>query len=326
MMKRVLLMFVMLAVVTLVSCNDTRKTQASVSAEPANAAIVPGPRKVALVVKTMTNPFFIEMEKGARNAAHDMGLELQVRAGAQETAVEQQIQIVDELIKENVNAIVIAPSDSRRLIPVLKKAQESGIVIINIDNQLDPEVMKIQHLKLIPFVSVDNEEASYQAAKYIAGQIHKPAKAAIIEGIRSAENARARLQGAKRGFAANANIQIVEEGSANWKIDEARALAKRMFAQHADISILFCANDMMALGALKYLHDSGRKHVLVAGYDALSEARQVILDGTMSVTVDQQAAEQGYQGVALAIKAFNGESVPPVTLVEAHLVIANNSK
>ena len=80
---------------------------------------------IGLVMKTLTNPFFVEMEKGARQAEKDFGINLVVRTGAQETSIEQQITIVRDLIKENVDAIVIAPADSSELIPVLKEAQDA---------------------------------------------------------------------------------------------------------------------------------------------------------------------------------------------------------
>jgi len=73
-------------------------------------------------MKTLTNPFFIEMEKGARRAEQALNIELVVKTAAQETSIEQQIQIVEDLIAAKVDAIVIAPGDSELLVPVLKKA------------------------------------------------------------------------------------------------------------------------------------------------------------------------------------------------------------
>jgi ribose transport system substrate-binding protein len=78
-------------------------------------------------MKTLTNPFFIEMEKGARKAEQENAVELLVKTATQETSIEQQIQIVDEMITAKVDAIVIAPGDSLRLVPILKKAQDAGI-------------------------------------------------------------------------------------------------------------------------------------------------------------------------------------------------------
>ncbi len=122
---------------------------------------------IALVMKTLTNPFFIEMEKGARQAEAELGINLLVKTGAQETSVEQQITIIDNLIEEQVDEIVIAPADSTELLPVLKKAQDAGIVIINVDNQLDLEAAEQIGLVDVPYISVDNEQGAYLSAQYI---------------------------------------------------------------------------------------------------------------------------------------------------------------
>ena len=295
-------------------------------AQPSVAAPPPAPKKIALVLKTLTNPFFIDIEKGARRAEKEFGVELQVKTGSEETAVEQQIQIVEDFIQAHVDALVIAPADSQRLVPVLKKAQDAGIVIVNIDNRLDPDVVASQHMTPAPFISVDNVAGSYRSAKFVADQVGVPTEAAIIEGIRSTENAHARMLGATRAFAENPKIHLVAQESAHWKIDEGHDVAKRIFAQHPGVTVLFCANDMMAIGAVKYLQDSGRKNVLVAGYDAIDEARAAIKSGLMAASVDQQAGLQGYQGVALAVRALKGEILPPVTLVDASLVTAATLK
>ncbi|MCP4140927.1 MAG: sugar ABC transporter substrate-binding protein [Chloroflexi bacterium] len=274
------------------------------------------PYRIALVMKTLTNPFFIEMEKGGREAEAEFGIELVVKTAAQETSIEQQIEIVEELIREKIDAIVIAPGDSLELIPVLKKAQDAGIVVINIDNKLDPEFAEKVGLVDVPFISVNNEQAAYLSAKYISDQITSPTNVAVLEGIRSALNAEARKNGALRAFAENPNITVVAMESAHWKIDEAYEVTKEIFQDHADIGALFCANDMMALGAINYLKESKQNNVLVAAYDDLDEAEEAIRDGTLQVTIDQQAAYQGYLGVEYAVRTLNGEKIPAETLVE----------
>lgn len=282
--------------------------------------------KVALVMKTLTNPFFIEMEKGARRAERELGVALQVRTAAQETSIEQQIQIVNDLIAARVDAIVIAPGDSQSLVATVKKAVDAGIKVVNIDNRLDEKAVQAAGMQAIPFISVDNEAGAYKAGKWLSERVTTPSNAAILEGIRSADNARQRLAGAKRAFAENKNIRLVASETANWKIDEAYAVTKALFAKHPDIRVLFAANDMMALGAVKYLQEKGNTKTLVAGYDALGEVLAEIQAGRMVATVDQQAAEQGFQGVAAAVRLLKGEKVELLTLVDTRLVTAPSAK
>jgi ribose transport system substrate-binding protein len=305
----------------LCACHNSEEQPANGAKAPSNPT-PPAAKilKVALVLKTLTNPFFIEMEKGARQAEKEYGISLIVKTGSDEAAIEEQIQIVDDLIQSHVDAIVIAPGDSRRLVPILKKAQSAGIDLVNIDNKLDSALMAEQHMTPVPFISVDNDLAAYQVVKFLADQAKTPMEAAVIGGISSTENSRARVAGAQRAFAENPKIKLVASDTANWKIDEAHDVASRIFKEHPKVEILFCANDMMALGALKYLQDSGHKNVLLAGYDAVDEARKAVQGGGMAATIDQQAAKQGYQGVAIAVRALHGETVPATTLVDAQLV------
>lgn len=308
------------------ACHDSAGDKPPTPLTPAASKPASPKPRIALVMKTLTNPFFIEMEKGARDAESKLGVELDVRTGGQETAIEQQIEIVETEITNKVDAIVIAPGDSKRLIPVLKKAQDAGIVVVNIDNRLDQQVIQSYGMKPVPFVSVDNEAASYEAAKYLVGQVRGRAKAVILEGIRSAENARLRSQGAERAFVESSNVELVAKETANWKINEAHDVIRKLFSANPDIGVVFCSNDMMAIGVIQYLQETGRRQVLVGGYDALDEARQALRTGEMRVTVDQKAREQGYLGVELALKALHKQAVPDITMVSAKLVTANDAK
>lgn len=319
-MKSLLPMII--AAIALVACGESSKP-ASFSVAPDTVASTAAPSakvlKIALVMKTLTNPFFIEMEKGARRAEAELKVALQVRTAAQETSIEQQIQIVNDLIAAHVDAIVIAPGDSSSLIPVLQKAAAAGIKLVNIDNRLNPQALQQAGLAPLPFVSVDNEKAAYASARFIAEAAPPGTQAAILEGIRSADNAQQRMAGARRAFAENKAISLVASESANWKIDEGYAVTKKIFQANPQVTLLFAANDMMALGALKYLHESQRNAVKVAAYDALDEAVAAVKAGQLAVTVNQQAAEQGFQGVALAVRLLHGESVPDVMLIDTRL-------
>ncbi len=279
---------------------------------------------IALVMKTLTNPFFVEMEKGARQAEEELGVTLIVKTAAQETSIEQQITIVDRLIRDRVDAIVIAPGDSLELIPILKEAQDAGIVVINIDNRLNPEYSQELGLVNVPFISVNNEQAAYQSAKYISDQITEPTQTIILEGIRGAQNAEDRKNGALQAFAENPNITVVAQETANWKIDEGYEVTQELFNEYPEIGAIFAANDMMALGAIEYLEESGQTDVLVAAFDNLQEAQNALKNGRLAVTIDQQAAQQGYLGVQYAVQALNGNSLPPETYIDVKVVTLEN--
>ena len=279
------------------------------------------PIQVGLVMKTLTNPFFVTMEKGARQAEQDLGIELVVRTAAEETSIHQQIDIVDTLIREKkVDAIVIAPGDSVQLIPVLKNAQDRGIKVVNIDNRLDPDFSREHGLTRVPFISVDNEQAAFLSARYMADRLERPTEVAVLTGIASAANSQARERGARRAFDTHAMTDLVAVESADWKVDKAYRVIQDVFDRHPWIGAVFCANDMMAIGVLRYLEETGRTDVKVAAFDAIAEAKRAIRDGRLTVTIDQLPESQGYKGVATAVEMVRGVTPPQQVMIDARVI------
>jgi ribose transport system substrate-binding protein len=280
-------------------------------------------RTVALVMKTLTNPFFVTVEKGARRAEKELGIRLLVKTHGDETAIEQQIAIVKQLIQQKVDAIVIIPGHSIEMIPVVKEAQDAGIVIVNIDNRLDPAVAREWGLA-VPFISVDNARGAYLSAQHLASKLTKPTPVAIIDGDSLGHAGQERKRGALQAFAENPNARVVATELAYWKIDEAYEVAARLFERHPDLGAIFCANDLMALGVIRYLDESKRSGVLVSAYDDIEEARTAMRQGKLLATIDQQAEEQGYMGVKYAVRALAGEKLPPETMVDVALITAES--
>jgi len=283
----------------------------------------PPPPHLALVIKTFRNPYFETMVDGAEDGAADLGASIEVAAPDFETSIDQQIAIVDRLIEQKVDGILLAPADSIRLIPALKRAEAAGIPVVNIDNPIDARAAADAGLKPIPVITVDNQDAAYQAVKAVLAGFEpgrRSIKAAIIEGIRGADNGEARKAGALKAFGEDKRVTLVASETALWERDRGERVAADIIAQVPDLDLLFCANDNMALGALPALAMAGATKVKVVGYDALPEALDAVRGGTLAATVDQRAARQGRMGVEYLLRRLRGESVPLETLIDVRIV------
>lgn len=276
--------------------------------------------KIALVMKASSNPFFARMEAGARKAADSVKVELLVGSITKETDINQQISIVENMIVQGVKAILIAPADSKSIINVLKKAQEQGIRIINVDNRVDVETAKLAGLKIECYVGVDNEAGGRMAGEYLVKLMQNEGKAAMLEGIRGVDNAEAR----KRGFLKsleNTNIELVASQSANWAQDQGLDVFANMLQATPDIKGLFCANDMMALGAIQAIEQAGKTgQIYVTSYDNLKAAREAILQGKLHATIEQHPELMGYESVVLAYKLLSGYKIPGEQLIRLDLI------
>jgi ribose transport system substrate-binding protein len=152
--------------------------------------------RVALIMKSLANEFFQTMEKGARDyqAPHSSEFDLISNGIKNETDVSAQINLVDQMLAQHVDAIVIAPADSKALIPVCKKAEQAGIVVVNIDNKFDAKALEQEKVKF-PFVGPNNRTGAEKVGDDLGKQLKGGNKVAIIEGIPGAFNAIQRKAG-----------------------------------------------------------------------------------------------------------------------------------
>ena len=266
--------------------------------------------KVGLVMKSLANEFFVTMQEGAKDyqKSHAADFDMITNGIKNETDTSAQIDIVNQMILAKVNAIVIAPADSKALVTVLKKASDAGIKVVNIDNRLDPGVLKSKSLD-IPFVGPDNRKGSKLVGDYLAKQLAAGDKVGIIEGVPTTTNAQQRTAGYKDAMDA-AGMKIVSTQSGNWEIDQGQKVASAMLSEYPDLKALLAGNDNMALGAVSAVRAAGKAgKVLVVGYDNIEAIKPMLQDGRVLATADQAAAQQAVFGIQNALKLVKGETV-----------------
>jgi ribose transport system substrate-binding protein len=260
-------------------------------------------------MKSLANEFFSTMADGAKkhHAANADKYEILVNGIKNETDLAEQVNLVDQMIARQVNAIVIAPADSKALVTVLKRAKDSGVLVINIDNKLDPEVLKQANLS-VPFVGPDNRAGAQKVGEALAKRLAAGDKVAIIEGIPTAFNGQQRRLGFEDAMKA-AGMNIVTVQSGNWEMEKANSVAAGILNEHADLKAILCANDNMALGVVAAIQNAGRTgKVLVVGFDNIGAIKPMLADGRVVATADQHADQLAVFGIEAALKILKGET------------------
>src|ERR671918_454989 len=154
-MKKTGVLLLLVAAFSL-SCN--RETATTSTAKPT----------VALVLKTLNHPFFVDMRRGAQEAADRLGVTLQVQAAEREIDVEKQMQIVENLIQTGIQALCITPSGSREIVSALVKAKDAKVPIVVVDTRLDAKAAADAGVRTETFVGSDNYEGGRLAGEYVA--------------------------------------------------------------------------------------------------------------------------------------------------------------
>jgi ribose transport system substrate-binding protein len=273
-------------------------------------AQTPEKPKVALVMKSLANEFFLTMEDGAKAYQKEHAAEFDLISNGikDESDTANQIRIVEQMIVSKVDALVIAPADSKALVPVIKKAMDAGIQVVNIDNQLDAAVLKSKNIE-VPFVGPDNRKGAALVGEYLARQLKSGDEVGIIEGVPTTTNAQQRTAGFKDAMEA-ARMKVVSVQSGNWEIDKGNAVASAMLNEYPNLKALLAGNDSMALGAVSAVRAAGKAgKVMVVGYDNINAIKPMLNDGRVLATADQFAARQAVFGIEAALKKVKGEKV-----------------
>lgn len=280
--------------------------------------------KVALIMKSLANEFFSNMAKGAERhqTDHANDYDLIVNGIKDERDLSRQVALVEEMVASGVDAIVIAPADSKALVPALRRAKSAGIVVVNIDNKLDDEVLQQENVS-IPFVGPDNMAGAKKVGEFLASKLKSGSdKVAILEGIRTSFNAQQRLKGFEAAMT-EANIEIVASQSAQWEMSKANTIASSILSEHPDVTAILAANDSMALGAIAAVKTAGRsREVQIVGFDNISAIQTAIKEGKVLATADQYGDRLAIFGIEAALKEIAGEGAgkdiqTPVDLVTA---------
>ena len=279
--------------------------------------------RVALVMKSLANEFFLTMENGAKahQQAHPADYDLLANGIKDELDVSRQIDLVEQMIAQKVDAIVIAPADSKALVPVCKKAQQAGITVVNIDNKFDDAVLAASGVKFA-FVGPDNRKGAKAVGDVLAAKLQRGDAVVIIEGAPNAFNGLQRKLGFEDAMK-TAGMKIVSSQSGYWETDKANQVVASLLTEHPDVKAVLCANDSMALGAVAALRAAGKLgQVLVVGYDNIGAVRQLVQEGKILATADQHADQLAVFGIEYALDALkNKGSVAnretPVDLVTA---------
>ena len=278
-------------------------------------------KTVALVLKTLNHPFFVDMRRGAQDAADRLGVTLQVQAAEREIDVDKQMQIVENLLQTGIDVLAITPSGSREIVSALVKATAANVPIVIVDTRLDAKAAADAGVQAKTFIGSDNYEGGKLAGEYVVTATGGKARIGILEGIPGHETGDSRLRGFRDAVSKSPGISIVASQPANWERDQGFNVFQNMLQAHPDIDTVFAASDLMALGAIEAIAAGGKTgKIRVIGFDALDDAKKAIAAGTMEASVAQFPYEMGKAAVESAVKVMNGETLPPDIMVKLEMI------
>ncbi|MDZ5699689.1 rhamnose ABC transporter substrate-binding protein [Chelativorans sp. M5D2P16] len=268
--------------------------------------------KIALVVKSLGNGFFDAAAKGAEEAAEEIGDVEIIYTGPTSATAEGQIEIVNSLIAQQVDAIAISANDPDALVPVLKKAMARGITVISWDSGVAPEGREV-HLN-----PSDTDLIGETIIKLAADYLPDGGDVAILSASSTATNQNAWIDAARQVLPEKfPDINLVAVVYGDDDSVKSTNEAKGLIASYPDLDAIIAPTTVGVVSAAQVVTDMDLiGEINVTGLALPSEFKQFIDNGASQAVALWNPIDLGYSAVYLAhsLATDQVEAEPGATL------------
>lgn len=235
---------------------------------------------IAIIVPSEDNPFFRAEADAAAAAAQALGY--RTRVDAHEDDAYRQDNLVDAAIASGARVIVLDNAGSDASVAAVRRASNQGIAVFLIDREI--ETTGIAKAQII----ADNHQGARTVAEEFGRATGKGEYAELL-GRESDTNAQIRTSGFHEVLDKIPTLKLVSAQSANWSQSEAFEKTETMLQAHPQLAGIIAGNDTMALGAAAAVKSSGRKDIVITGFDGSPDAISAIRSGELDATALQPA-------------------------------------
>jgi ribose transport system substrate-binding protein len=264
--------------------------------------------EIAVIVKSSNSNFWQNVQKGASASVKELkGYSMTFQGPASESAVADQVNMVENAVNRKVAGIVLAPSDPDALIPAIKKAWEAKIPVVLIDSMISDSGKKYYQ----SFLATDNEAAGALCAKELIAKVGKSGKIAVMSYVAGAGSEIGRVGGFTKYIQANSKLQIVGPYYSQSQMATALNQTTDVLTSNPDLVGIFGANEPTAVGMARAIVQAGKAGKVVAvGFDGNQDLQNFVKDGTLLATAVQGSYQMGSMGVKTVASIIEGKQAP----------------
>jgi ABC-type sugar transport system substrate-binding protein len=283
-----------------------------------------GPKKyvVGILLKDLSNTFVKLIGDAINVRAAELSGELTIIVQDAGGDISKAIQQAEDMITQQVDALILNPQDYEGCAPIVDMALEAGIPIVEC-NATTNNVSKIS------YVGSDDVDAGRIQAEFLKTKLKPGARVTYLMGPIGISAQMERKEGIYKYLFDDLEwkIELLAEQTANWRSDEAMTLSENwLTAYNNNIDAIICQNDEMAIGALEAAEAKGVKDkIVIIGIDAIASALKAVKEGRLDATVFQDGVGQGRAALDMALELLKtGQKKIPDRWIPFVLVTQEN--
>ncbi|MCD7058958.1 ABC transporter substrate-binding protein [Pelagibacterium xiamenense] len=259
---------------------------------------------IALISKGFQHQFWQAVNQGAEQAAEELGVNVTFEGPDNESQVDRQIDMLAAALAREPDAIGFAALDSQAATPLLQQAQEAGIPVVAFDSGVESDIP-------VATAATNNMAAAALAADHMAELIGGEGQIALVVHDQTSRTGIERRDGFVNQIEASyPDIEIVSIQYGGGDHLQSTEITKSILLANPDLKGVFGANEGSAIGVVNGVTELGRDDIVVIGFDSGAAQIGAIRSGTMAGAITQNPIGIGYETVAAAVAAINGEEVP----------------
>jgi ABC-type sugar transport system substrate-binding protein len=276
------------------------------------------PKKVAVIVSTLNNPWFVVLAQAATDKAQSLGYEARIFDSQNNTALESDH--FDNAIAAGFDAILFNPTDADGSVVNAMKARSAGVPVFCMDREINSTDAATSQ------ILSDNYSGCVAIGKYFVESMNKKGKYVEILGMVGDNNTWNRSKGFHSVVDFYPDLTMVAQQSADFDRNKAMEVMESLLQAHPGVDAVFCGNDAMASGAYQALVAAGKsKNVKVFGFDGAEDVVNSIKDRTIVATGMQFPKVMAQTAATYADEFFKGKKTFPKKMpVAVELVTQQN--
>lgn len=253
---------------------------------------------VGLITKTDTNPFFVKMKQGAQQAADAAGAKLLTAAGRYDGDNATQVTAIENMVGAGAKAILITPSDTKAIVPSIKKARDAGVLVIALDTPTEPKEATDA------LFATDNFKAGELIGEYAKAAMNgKPAKIATLDLAPGISVGVLRHNGFLKGFGVKeGDASIVCSQDTRGDQAKGQTAMENCLQKDPGINVVYTINEPAAAGAYRALQSAGKKDVVLVSIDGGCEGVRNVKAGQIAATSQQYPLKMASLGVQAGVE------------------------
>jgi len=285
---------------------------------PASAAPAPGKAKVAVVISTLNNPWFVVLGDTAKARAEELGYDATIFNSENDTA--KEASHFENILAGGYKAIIFNATDSDGSIANVRKAKAAGVPVFCIDREINATDAATSQ------ILSDNHGGCVALGQQFVEALDGKGSYVEILGYLGDNNAHNRSKGFHEVVDNYPELKMVAQQAADFDRAKALEVMETLLQKHGDgLAAVFCGNDAMAMGAYQALVAAGRSDVKVFGFDGADEAVKLIADGKIAATGMQFPKTMARQAAEYADAWIKGKrDYPQKVPVAVEVVTAEN--